>query len=247
VQITDTLPDGTSFDGNWWNNFWEKMNFSGNPGDTQLTWSVDRLAPGWTVNVGFEAALDSALRGVQGLAFTNVAEITTPPGDLSPDDNTTQVVARTGPDLFVEKWLNKGDLYPGEVITYTVRFGNDNVQPWNVGDPLGGPSVLITDTLPAGMEFISATAPWDPKQTWNPDFQSGNTVAWNAWPFGSNESHTFDITARILPSVRGGALLTNTVEIADVVPGDKDPYLDNNKAEFGVRVGGKAYLPLIFR
>ena len=247
VRITDTLPDSTSFSGNWWNKFWEPVGFTDNPADHQLIWTLDRLEPGWNTMVGFDAVLDNALVGKQGLVLTNTAEITTPPGDPSPADNTATAVAFTGPDLYVQKSLKAGKLYPGEIVTYTVRFGNRNVQPWGVSDPGSGPSVLITDTLPAGMTFVSATRPWDPGQSWDPDYQSGNTVAWQAWPLGNDQWASFDVVARILPSVPGGTVLTNTVEIADVVPGDMEAYYWNNEAKESFRIGAKGYLPLIRR
>ncbi len=127
VVITDILPAGTGFTGNWWHNFWEEIQFS-QVGD-QLTWTLSRLEPNWMFDIDFQTDLDGGLIGVQGLAFTNTVEAPVT-GDVYPADNLHELVAYTGPDLFAEKWHSGGTLLPGERVTLTVRAGNQSPWPW---------------------------------------------------------------------------------------------------------------------
>ena len=77
------------------------------------------------------------------------------PNDTNPDDNVDDVILTTGPDLYVEKKLVAGELLPGELITFNLRFGNDHQGHewwWNMQG-----SAWLTETLPSGLEYITAT------------------------------------------------------------------------------------------
>ena len=65
-------------------------------------------------------------------------------------------------NMKVYKAVDKTFAYPGDTITYTISYRNYSKQ--------GATGVVITDNLPAGLTFISAT---------NGGTSSGSTVTWN--------------------------------------------------------------------
>ena len=159
VVITDTYPISTTMGKCWWNH---------GPGNLQeCTWDdtthqavfkLDYMNPGETASANLYVDVLPEYVGLQGMQFVNQADISDF-GDVSPEDNHDTVISYTGPDVFVRKWLKSGELRAGEVVTYTVEFGNANRWPWN-GDQNYGSH--ITDTLPSGMTFIKAIPYWDP-------------------------------------------------------------------------------------
>jgi hypothetical protein len=97
-------------------------------------------------DINFDAQIEDPNPVPYGSFFTNNAEVMLIPEDTDPGDNHAQVTLATGPDLYVEKSLVAGDLYAGEVITLSLRFGNDlpgHAWWWQ----LDGNAVL-TDTSP---------------------------------------------------------------------------------------------------
>ena len=242
VVLTDTMPEGTSFNGNWWNWFWEGMDFS--PVGDQLVWTLSRLEPGWSSGLLFQVDLDDELVGEEGLAFVNLVEAPIT-GDVYPADNSYQVTAYTGPDVYVKKWLKAGELRAGEIVTFTVEFGNQNVWPWD-GDPSYGSH--ITDTLPAAMTFITSTAPWDPNEPWQPEQIVGNSVVWEWGTMGSDSWWRFDLVAEVGDTVEPGQMLINEVAAYGDSPDDIEPNYDNNVFELPLLIEGRRiYVPLVVR
>ena len=88
------------------------------------------IQPGWNWWLDFDVDLDGNI-GVQGLVFTNTIEAPLAE-DIYPDDNYDEEIAMTGPDVFIEKWLSGGEPRPGEIITFTVMFGNHHGWPWSL-------------------------------------------------------------------------------------------------------------------
>ncbi len=246
VQITDTLPEGLEF-GNWGTNFWQPMN-GGNydPATRKITWTIDRLEPGWTSSINVRARVPVADHDKQGLIFENTAQITAPPGEVTSNDNRTTTAAFTGPDLFIEKSLWSGKVAAGELVTFAITIGNRNNGPWNTGDhPQDSPGIKIVDTLPAGMTFVRAYAGPD---EWKPDQQVGNVVTWYAYGICAGCRWQFLVEARIAATLPGGSPLTNTAEITDLVAGDVDPFSANNQSSWqGTVDKRRTYLPVLMR
>ena len=142
-----------------------------------------------------------SLDGIPGpLSFTNTVEAPVP-DDVYPADNSAQAMASTGPDIYVKKWLSGGEPEPGEIVTFTVEFGNRNDWPWDSDDQYGS---AITDTLHAHMAFVKATDPDDPSETWTPDILPGNVLRWG-WGNMSHDSWwRFNVVAQITDTVKPG-------------------------------------------
>jgi uncharacterized repeat protein (TIGR01451 family) len=222
VWVTDAYPDGLSFNGDWWVGHGPWITLTHDGPNQELTFWYQQLDPGNTARVYYRLDMDAP--GTQGVCFTNAAESPLP-GDVWPADNSDAVTACTGPDVYVEKWLSGGEPRPGEMVTFTVQFGNQNRWPWNGDDQYGS---HITDTLPAGMTFITATAPWNPDDRWQPERIEGNTIVWGWGPMWADNWWRFDIVAQITGPVEDGDVLVNTVEAYGDSPDDVEPDYDNN-------------------
>jgi uncharacterized repeat protein (TIGR01451 family) len=243
VLITDTYPISTSLN-SWWADYHREVNQEAQyPAQNQVVFRVEEIQTGDTGRINLVVDLDGDIIGTQGLVLTNTVEAPIA-GDVYAADNREEKAAFTGPDLYVEKWLSDGELRPGEIVTFTVEFGNRNQRPWDADDNYG---TTITDTLPAGMTFITATAPWDSSQTWEPTSAlPGNVFEWDTWTMWSDSRWYFDIVAQITDTVSGGDVLTNTIEIQDKSPADVEPYYDNNTFELPVTMNMyDIYLPAV--
>ena len=249
VRITDTLPSELVFNGDWWRNGCCDLNMSFDPATHQIVWTTSRLEPAWSGNIFVKVMVPDPLAGQQGLVFTNTARITLPPGEVTPADNHATAVAFTGPDLYISKSLTAGDLVPGGLVTFTINLGNRN-NGWDTGNPPPGqPALYITDTLPAGMTFVSATNPYSPGDTWQPR-QDGNALTWSMGGMCAGCQAQFQIAARISDTVPGLTLLTNTIQIAAALPEVVDPYPNNNRTSWSgtvVPTIAHIYLPLLWR
>jgi uncharacterized repeat protein (TIGR01451 family) len=127
--------------------------------------------------------------------------------------------------VYVNKWLSGGELRAGEIVTFTIEFGNQNRWPWN-GDQ-NYPS-HITDTLPAEMTFVQATDPNDPEKPWYPWLLPGNRFLWEWGPMWAESTWAFEIVAQIADDVVGGDVLVNRIEAYGDSPDDIELNWDNN-------------------
>jgi uncharacterized repeat protein (TIGR01451 family) len=237
IWITDTYPLSTTSDGNLWVGHGPWYTHTHNAANRQFVVWAQALNPGETGHFGFWADLEGSIHGVEGLVFTDTVEAPWL-GDVYPADNTEVELAYTGPDVYIEKWLSGGEPRPGGVVTFTVEFGNRNMWPWD-GDPNYGSH--ITDTLPAGMRFISASYPWRPDQPWAPETDTDHIIAWSWGTMWSNWVWQFDLVARITDTVHGGDVLLNVVEAYGDSPDDVEPIWENNAFTLPVTIIGPKF------
>ena len=244
VRLTDTYALSTTWDGVWQHcGPAPEISTTHDAPNHRILIPLEDIDPGSSYCYDFGFDLDSGIVGVEGLGFTNTLAAPMD-DDTYPADNVSNIVARSGPDLSVEKRLSGGEPLPAEVVTFTVRFGNTNVWPWSTE----GDSTYLTDTFPSGMTFISATAPWDPGQTWWPDEVSGDAVRWRCGDVGGEDWREFKIFARISDTVAGGSVLTNTVEMYSASSEDVEFDYSNNVFALPLTVGrARVYLPLVTR
>ena len=131
-------------------------------------------------------------------------------------------------DLFVSQSANKTSVKPGDLLTYTVRVRN-------LG-PETAPNVVVTDVLPSGTTFVSATHAKG-THTAPPAGETGTVT----WYLGSlldqaNETTEIKVTVRI----KGKTTITNKATVtADVV----DANTANNAASLTVSVGAGGTKP----
>ena len=115
---------------------------------------------------------------------------------------------------------------PGTNVTYTITATN--------AGPDGATTVSLSDPLPTGMTFVSATAPSGWTAT-TPAVGANGTVSFTraTWATGGG-SQTFTVVARVDPSTATGTTLTNTATISSDTT---DPTPANNSAMTTATVG----------
>jgi hypothetical protein len=236
VEIVDTLPAGTTFEGNWGHEFWRGITFE-QVGD-QLIWTLEELQSGDRSRIGFEVRLDTA--PAQGEQFVNLVEAPIV-GDVHADDNEYELMAGTGPDVYAKKWISGGLPTPGGRVTFTVEFGNQNQWPWDSsGDS------RIVDTLPPEMTFVTATHPDDPGQPWEPVFLPDNKLQWDWGGMNHENWWRFYLVVDIASTVEAGDVLVNTIEAWSNMDWDADDL--NNVYDLPVTVSmNKVYLPIVLK
>jgi uncharacterized repeat protein (TIGR01451 family) len=233
--ITDTYPLSTTFsDGqiDWGGN----ITFTSNPADRQAIWQVNEsIGPGQNGGGRLEVNIDPAIE--RGRLLTNVIQISVPPGDVDPTNNTYTLVKGTGPDLYVEKtasspWVNAGDL-----LTFTLSYGNRAERGEDHTD--WGGTVWLTDTLPGGLAYVTSTQRFcgEPEcPPFIPDFV-GNQLVFDVGPQGDGWWNEIYLTVRVTDTAQKGDVFTNSAEIASSNPvDDVEPYYDNNTGTKTVRV-----------
>ncbi len=203
VVITDTYPAGMYLDGGigfGWHRWWD---WHDNPASHSFTVTLEALYPGETVDFNFNTITDTEPLPF-GLIFTNTAEVGYTSGRCQILRITRdEAVLTTGPDLYVTKELVAGDFLPGELVTFSLTFGNSNEQWqwwWNMtGD------AWLTDTLPAEMEYVTSTVRYCGEDRWCPWTPAidGNDLTWQLGPMNGGDYNEIHLTVRITDTVDG--------------------------------------------
>lgn len=205
VVVTDTLPVGLDFvsaTGDGWTCSREAAVIS-------CALSAP-LAPGGT------AAPVSVVVGVTPMAYpgvVNLAEVSTSTTDPDPTDDldTDELEVPALVDLQLEKSL-RGKLVVGEQATYLLKVTNDG--PTDAPGP-----VTVTDTLPRGLDLVSATGPgWaceDAGRTVTCERAAGLRAG-----AGSTVRVVVDVLPSAYPSVVNTATVSSPAEETDEPGGD---------------------------
>jgi uncharacterized repeat protein (TIGR01451 family) len=132
---------------------------------------------------------------------------------------TTQV---GGADLAITKTTSSATANAGTPLTFTIGVTNNG--------PASAFNVVVTDTLPVGLSFVSST---------NTCTAVAGTVTCNLGSIAPGGSTSFDIQGAVGSAVASGTTLTNT---ATVKSDQQDPVASNNTATASVIVTAQADL-----
>jgi uncharacterized repeat protein (TIGR01451 family) len=213
INVADPQPSGLTFQPpvsankpGW------SCGFSG-PGVIAFCTSTSPLLPGPAnaVTITFTAKVTAS----PGSQIQNCAEVTNV-GDAVQTNNQSCVTINViglppPPDLALAKLLD-GQLRVEKEATYVLRVTNGG------GGPTSGP-IVVSDPLPAGLRFVSASGPG-----WSCSAEGQNVTCRNAGPIQPGQTST--ILLRVRVAAPAGTQITNcaTVETA----GDANPA--NNRA-----------------
>ncbi|MCL4367776.1 MAG: Ig-like domain-containing protein, partial [Actinobacteria bacterium] len=217
--VTDTLPSGTEFiTATRWGWAFPPLSTSGNT----PVWSVGSVPPlSYNGAIVVQARLTDTIPA--GSVLTNTVSIT---GDgyepNTANNRATAVLTVTNPayDLYVSKGLASGVPAAGEVVTYSISFGNSG--------PTAATNVLISDVLPLATTFVTATRGWA-NVPFPPTTVSGNHLTWNVgtlspWAY----QDAIQVVVRLSDTLLPGDWLTNTAEVTTTSGGETNPY--NNRS-----------------
>lgn len=206
VVLTDTLPAGLSYI-SWGSTSWSQDHtlFEQTITETidgqNIIWDIGEVAANEYANIYLTVRVDETLRG--GDIVTNTAVVTMSNVDSDPGNNEDEVgttIAEPRYDMRVNKYFYNGTLLAGEEVRYRIYYNNDGNVPAR--------SILITDTLPGNVTYVSDYA--DGFTT----VQTGTTVIWQRDVLSTNVSGYIYLTVRITDTASPNDWITNTVRVS---------------------------------
>jgi uncharacterized repeat protein (TIGR01451 family)/fimbrial isopeptide formation D2 family protein len=229
VHVTDALPPGLEYVAVASSAF---TCADANPIDCQL----DTLPAGSSRTIVVTARVGSAV--ADGATIVNRAGVSTSTPSDDPDDNFDQATIRvvTRADLAITKTHTGGTVLAGEQVRFDLAVTNDGPS-----DALA--DVVVTDTLPVGMTYLSNSGPWTCAATGQDvtcSLDGGASV-----PAGTAApalAITVQVAADLDPDTLVDGVLTNS---ASVTSSTTDPNLDNNTASDSVAISFAADLSII--
>src|SRR5262249_9753903 len=127
------------------------------------------------------------------------------------------VTVTPGVDLSLAMSASPSPVVTGSNLTYTLVVTNTGSQP--------AQSVVLTDPLPAGASFPSATRSPGVGTLTSPKGNSG-TVSWSVGTLGGGQSATLTLVVKV--SAKAGSTLTNTASASSSSPEpNPDPHPDS--------------------
>jgi len=197
VEVTDTLPAGLTF-------------VEASAGCTEaagtVTCELAELAPGESHSFTVKAHVGTAVTG----NLANVATVDSETPDPEPGNNESEIETPTTPeaDLSIEKTASSSELIPGSELTYSLKVENHG--------PSAAKNVEVSDPIPAETSFVSASAGCA---------EAAGTVTCELAELAPGESHVFEVTVLVSPTV--GASIVNTATVGSETP---DPEPGNNES-----------------
>ena len=207
VTLTDTLPAGVSF-------------LSASAGCSEaggtVTCTIGTIATGDTATVSIVVSPTAVS------TITNTATVTGKEGDPTPANNTATETTTVNPgaDLVLTKEDSLDPVLLGTELTYTLSIINKG--------PSEATGVTLTDTLPAGLNFLSTSAGCE---------EASGTVTCSIGALGGGERFTVKIVVT-------AASTGDHTNIASVTSSVADPNTGDNSATETTTVGPAADLVL---
>lgn len=197
--LTDNLPAGVTF-----------LSATAPSGVTCSTANNSVTCTLGSVNVGASVQVTLLVTPDVTGTLSNTATATTSVGETNPGNNTvtittTSQAAPSPADLVVVMTDNPDPVVPGQLLTYTISVTNNGSNPAN--------NTVLTDTLPSGVNLISASGP-----SGSTCSQTGNTVSCTLGTLAAGASAT--VTLLVTPTAVG--TITNTAT-ATTASGDANP------------------------
>jgi uncharacterized repeat protein (TIGR01451 family) len=211
VQVTDNLPGGVTFD-------------SATPSQGSCSQSSGTVSCTLgTLSASQNATIDIRVRPQATGTITNQATVTSTVPDPDQSDNTASESTTVDPaaDLSLTKTDSPDPVLAGQLLTYTLTAHN--------AGPSSATAAQVTDNLPAGVTFESAT----PSQ----GSCSEATVTCALGTLTSGQSATVDIEVRQLST----GSITNQASVSSAVA---DPNAADNSASATTTVNPAADLAL---
>ena len=228
VVVTDTLPTGITLAAT------VSGCTPGAPSGGLITCSIGTLAAGasQTINLNVTAGAAAA-----NTAPTNSATVSSTTPDPNPSGATsamTTVGVGAVANLSLLKSVTPKTASVGDLVTYTFAVTNNT----SIGEAGGGPSGLgttgglVSETLPAGLQFVAPVSGSSCAQT-------SGTVTCDVGPVAQGQIVTASFTARVTGAAAGTGV-TNRATVATEASGefpklpDFDPSDDSDAAQLTV-------------
>jgi len=188
-------------------------------GSGTITCSISTLAP--SAGASFTVTLFIYADTPAGTTLTNTATVdaSTPDPDSANDSSVvqTQVTFANPADMQVSK-VGPASATPNGDVTYSIGLGN--------AGPAAATDVLLSDTLPDTMTFVSLNQEGGPQMSCTaPAVGTGGTVSCSVASFPANEVAMFLLTTNIPPETPSDTVFTNVATVTSA----SDPNDANNE------------------
>ncbi len=198
--VQDTLPAGLTF-------------VSASPAATNTSgstrsWTLGALAAGQSGTITINATVATTAPA----SVSNTGTIAVPTGytDSTPGNNSSTVTTTIQrPDVSIAK-TGPATALVSDTITYQLTWRNIGTAP--------AANVVVRDTLPAGLAFVSATPA--------PSSVSGQVLTWNLGTQAAGASGTISVQAQVLMSAP--VSLVNTAQVSTTSLGDPNTSNDTS-------------------
>jgi uncharacterized repeat protein (TIGR01451 family) len=197
TTVTDTLPAGLTYVSND-----AGCDTSALP---MITCHVGALAKGATATIHIVGEVDGTITGE---VIRNTATVAGPLFDPDATNNEASAPLEVEPlsDLAVEKVATVSTAKPGEDVTYFIKAENKG--------PTTDFFTQVTDTLPAGLQYVSDNDACDTSAL--------PTITCEAGMLAKGESLVITLVAKVLAA---GGTISNTAQVTGINP---DPEAANN-------------------
>ena len=156
--------------------------------------ALPTIDPGTTVHIRYRVEIAEPFPA--GTSISNIVEV----DSLQEDGGDVDVVDLVAADLSLDKQVTVAPTYLGENATFRLTLSN--------AGPDAAEGVVVTDRLPSGLSFVSAT----PNAAYDE-----TTGMWSVGDIAANTSVTLDIIATV-----NALSATNTAEITRSLAADPD-------------------------
>lgn len=215
VAVTDALPAGTTFVSSTPN--------QGTYNSTSGVWTVGTVANGGNATLQIVASVDSlgAKTNTAQVSAADQADSDSTPNNsvATEDDQDNAIVTPQQVDVAITKSASPTTVTLGGNLTYTLTVTNNG--------PDTATNVNVTDTLPTGVTFVSAT----PSQ--GTASQTGGVVTAPLGTLASGASATITIVVTPTTANATSGTITNT---ASVTSTETDTNTANNTAQVNAAV-----------
>lgn len=180
---------------------------------------------------GNVSAIDLTVTPTASGSITNSATVSTP-GDTNATNDTgtnTITIAAADPDVKITK--TAGTLALGQTGTYTIKVQN-------IGTTVAVAPIVVRDTLPTGLVFVSGTGTgWSCSAT-------GQDVVCKNYSDITSGSSAPDLSLKVLVGSQTAASVNNTATV-DQVPSESSAKLANNSSTITTSVGQSSDLGIV--
>jgi uncharacterized repeat protein (TIGR01451 family) len=169
-----------------------------------VTWTLASLSPDdgpqvFTLTVQVKDTVPAGPNTVDNVTHVEDDGQSGPESNDDNNDDDVQVTLIALPDLVIDKQVDATSAIQGDALTYTITVTNNGLQ--------GATGIVITDDLPNGIKFVSASdgGVFDPV--------TGNVV-WSGISLAAGESMTVTLEVRI-PDLYNPGNALNTASVVD--------------------------------
>jgi uncharacterized repeat protein (TIGR01451 family) len=155
-------------------------------------WSLGPMTPGDTRQVHLRVQVNSNASGV----ISNTAQVQAT-GIAPVASNTVQVAVNVPPSFVIQKFVDKSQAAPGDQLRYDIGVRNAGTTTVT--------NARLTDNLPAGTQFLSATANASP---------IGGTLTWQITSLAPGQQASVTVLVRVVPGTPDGTQIANQATVS---------------------------------